>query len=242
VKILVVSDHEEQRLYDYFDPDRWVGKIDLVVSAGDLRASYLSYLVTVLSVPLLYVAGNHDYRYKAEPPDGCDDIDGRLVTINGLRIAGFAGCYRYGSRDDEFQFTERQIRWKVRKMMPAIWRAGGVDMVVSHAAPIRCPFTPQLCQHPAGIGLPCVHPEIDRHPPFCPEAIDPCHRSVAVFNEAIARWKPRWWIHGHNHIEYGRVPRLWWSGGTQIVNGDGHVVIDTEQAAQQEEGSLVGSR
>ncbi|HWE62880.1 MAG TPA: metallophosphoesterase, partial [Chloroflexota bacterium] len=149
MKILVVSDHEEKQLYDNFEPERWVGKIDLAISCGDLHGTYLSFLVTMLEVPLLYVAGNHDTRYRTNPPEGCDDIDGRLVQIKGLRIAGLSGCLRYNSGSEAYQFSARQMRWRVRRLAPAIWRAGGLDIMVSHAAPIRCPFTPRWCPQPA---------------------------------------------------------------------------------------------
>lgn len=239
MKILVVSDHEEKRLYESFDADRWVGKIDLAISCGDLRADYLSYLVTVLDVPLLYIAGNHDVRYRVNPPEGCDNIEGRVVRVRGLRIAGLSGCLPYNGGSEEYQFSERQMRWRARKLTPSVWRAGGLDIMVSHAAPIRCPFRPRPCPAPAGVGKPCTHPEIEHHPPFCPEATDACHRSVAPFNDALAHWKPRLWLHGHNHIEYGRVPRLWWWDATQIINADGHVVIDTERAVDRDQGSMI---
>lgn len=239
MKILVVSDHEEKQLYDFFEPDRWVGQVDLAISCGDLRPDYLSYLVTVLRVPLLYVAGNHDGRYRTRPPDGCDNIDGKLVRVGSLRIAGLAGCYRYTSEDDDLQFSEGGIRRRVRRMGLAVWRAGGLDVMVSHAAPLRCPLTPRFCPKPAGLGLPCIHPELPNHPEICPEATDPCHRGVAAYNHAIAHWKPRFWLHGHNHIEYGRVPRLWWIGQTQVINGDGHVVLDLDQPVTRERGSMM---
>lgn len=238
MKILVVSDHEEKQLYDFFDPDRWVGKVDLVISCGDLRADYLSYLVTVLRVPLLYVAGNHDGRYALQPPEGCDNIDGQLTRVAGLRVAGLAGCYRYTMGDDDLQFSEWAIRGRVRRLGLSVWRAGGLDVMVTHAAPLRCPFTPQLCPRPAGLGLPCIHPEIPDHPEICPEATDPCHRGVAVYTAAIKHWKPRFWLHGHNHIEYGRVPRLWWVGQTQVINADGHVVLDLDQPVDPIRGSM----
>jgi uncharacterized protein len=239
VKILVVSDHEEKLLYDFFDPDLWVGKVDLVISCGDLRPEYLSYLVTVLRVPLLYVAGNHDGRYQRSPPEGCDDIDGKLVRVGGLRIAGLEGCYRYSSEADHPQFTTFGIRRRLRRLDLSVWRAGGLDIMVTHAAPLRCPFTPHLCPKPAGLGLPCIHPEIPGHPEICPEATDPCHRGVGPYNDALLRWKPRFWLHGHNHIEYGRVPRLWWIGRTQVINGDGHVVLDLGIEPDPERGSMV---
>ena len=238
VKILVISDHEEKQLYEFFDPNRWVGKVDLVISCGDLAASYLSYLVTVLRVPLLYVAGNHDGRYTMFPPEGCDNIDGKLVRVGGLLIAGLAGCYRYSAAQDGLQFSALGIGRRVRRLGLAVWRAGGLDVMVSHAAPLRCPFTPRLCPKPAGLGLPCIHPEIPGHPVICPEATDPCHRGVGAYTRAIGRWKPRFWLHGHNHIEYGRVPRLWWIGPTQVVNGDGHVVLDLGIPPDLERGSM----
>jgi len=229
MKILVVSDHEERQLYEHFDPARWVGIIDLAISCGDLRADYLSYLVTVLNVPLLYVAGNHDGRFGLLPPEGCDNIDGKLVRIGPLRIAGLAGSLRHNSGTENFQYTNWEMRRKVWRLARTVSRHG-VDLVVSHAAPHRCPYFGGPCRTPAGLGYTCAHPELPGHPEFCPEATDPCHRGVVAFDRAIARWKPRWWVHGHNHLEYGLVERVWQVGNTQVVNADGHVVIDTEAA------------
>jgi Icc-related predicted phosphoesterase len=195
----------------------------------------------MLEVPLLYVAGNHDARYHTNPPDGCDDIDGRLMKIGDLRVAGLSGCLRYNAGPEAYQFSERQMRWRVRRLIPLVWRAGGVDIMVSHAAPIRCPFRPHRCPEPAGTGMPCIRPEIEGHPDICPEALDPAHLSVRAYNEAIARWTPRLWVHGHNHIEYGRVPRLWWVGDTQVINADGHVVIDTERVIDRAHGSILSA-
>ena len=71
------------------------------MSCGDLPFDYLEYLVSRLDVPLLYVPGNHDP--SVNPPDmtwmplaaemprpgpeGCENIDCRLVEVSGLRIA-----------------------------------------------------------------------------------------------------------------------------------------------------------
>jgi predicted phosphodiesterase len=239
MRILVVSDHEEKQLYDFFDPDRWVGKVDLAISCGDLRGDYLSYLVTVLRVPLLYVAGNHDGRFEREPPEGCDDIDGKVVRVGGLRIAGLAGCLKYNDPPGSYQYTERQLWARVHRLALAVWRAGGADIVVSHAAPVRCPLRRTLCVDPAGLGRPCIHPELPDHPDYCPEAVDVCHTGIEQYNDAIKRWKPRWWFHGHTHIEYGRLARLWWQADTQIINADGPVLIDTSMASGRERGSLI---
>jgi hypothetical protein len=92
---------------------------------------------------------------------------------------------------------------------------------------------------PAGLGFPCIHPELVGHPEICPEATDACHKPVPAFDSALHHWKPRWWLHGHNHIEYGRVPRLWWVGKSQVINADGHIVLDTDQPIDTASGSIV---
>lgn len=62
MKILIVADTVDPLLYDHFRRDRFPD-IDLILSAGDLPAWYLSYLMSVFNAPLYYVRGNHDYDY-----------------------------------------------------------------------------------------------------------------------------------------------------------------------------------
>ena len=69
MRILVISDEESPALWDYFDRRRLEG-VDLILSAGDLNPEYLSFLVTFCHAPLLYVHGNHDDRYRKNPPGG----------------------------------------------------------------------------------------------------------------------------------------------------------------------------
>ena len=69
--------------------------IDLIISCGDLKSSYLQFLVTMAKCPVLFVAGNHDTHYDADPPSGCDCIDDAIVEYNGVRIMGLGGCRRY---------------------------------------------------------------------------------------------------------------------------------------------------
>jgi len=65
VKILVVADEESAYLWDHYRPGRLAG-IDLILSAGDLKPEYLSFLVTMANRPLLYVHGNHDAVYETQ--------------------------------------------------------------------------------------------------------------------------------------------------------------------------------
>ena len=75
MKLLVVSDVESKFIWDHFDRE-YFRDVGLIISCGDLSANYLSFLVTMLPCPLLYVPGNHDKRYAVAPPLGCSDIDG----------------------------------------------------------------------------------------------------------------------------------------------------------------------
>ena len=130
MKILLIADEEDRGLWDYYRPEKLRG-YDLIISAGDLKGEYLSFLVTMANRPLLYVPGNHDGRYARRPPEGCENIDGRLVKINGLRILGLGGSMLYSGGPE--QYTERQMRRRINRLRLSLWRHGGVDIVVSHA-------------------------------------------------------------------------------------------------------------
>ena len=86
MKILLLADVESKYLWDYFEKEKLDG-IDLIISCGDLKAEYLSFLATFTTAPVLYVHGNHDVKYDYKAPDGCVCIDDRVFVHNGLRIA-----------------------------------------------------------------------------------------------------------------------------------------------------------
>ena len=50
------------------------------------------FLVTMIPCPLFYVPGNHDKKYEREPPEGCVNIDGRVIEYKGVRMMGLGGC------------------------------------------------------------------------------------------------------------------------------------------------------
>ena len=132
MKILAVSDEECAALWDYYVPGRLSG-YDLIISCGDLKADYLSFLVTMGRCPVLYVHGNHDTHYANNPPEGCDCIDEQIVVFNGIRILGLGGCLRY--HPGEHQYTDAQMRRRIAKLRWKIKKLGGIDIVVTHAPP-----------------------------------------------------------------------------------------------------------
>ena len=154
----MISDEESAYHWDFYQPGMLNG-IDLILSCGDLKADYLSFLVTMGRAPLLYVHGNHDINYVNHPPEGCDCIDGDLVTVKGLRIMGLGGSMMY-SRGPH-QYTERQMERRIRRMKLKLMQAGGVDIVLTHA-PVRG-FGDQ--DDPAHRGFAAFLPLLDKYRP-----------------------------------------------------------------------------
>ena len=187
MKVLLISDYECPFLWDYCQPAK-LKEYDLILSCGDLKASYLTFLVTMARCPLLYVHGNHDGSYADKPPEGCECIDNRLVTVNGLRILGLGGSPFYNG--GPHQYTERQMDRRVRKLWWTLRRAGGVDIVVTHAPP-------------AGWG----------------DGDDYAHRGFETLLPLLDKYKPRYLVHGHVHPNYGTGhPRTLRREDTTIIN------------------------
>ena len=195
MKLLLLSDVESPYLWDYYRPGR-LAEYDLMLSCGDLKASYLSFLVTMGRSRLLYVRGNHDANYRTNPPEGCECIEDKLVTVNGLRILGLGGSLWYNGGAN--QYTERQMRRRLWRAGWAVRRARGVDIVLTHAPP-------------RGYG----------------DAEDAAHRGFECFEDFLNKYEPKYLVHGHVHMNYGRnIPRVVQHGATQIVNAWERFVLD----------------
>lgn len=187
MKILAISDEQYPAYYEQYVKGRLKG-YDLIISCGDLRGDYLSFIVTVSGTPLLYVPGNHDGSYEQRPPDGCDCIDDKLVVYRGLRILGLGGSRRY--HPGPHQYTDKEMRKRIRKLRRKLWWHGGVDIVVTHAPP-------------EGVG----------------DSDDHAHRGFGAFLKLLDKYKPRYLLHGHTHINYSHnAVRERQYGDTQVIN------------------------
>ena len=131
LRILAVSDVESKFIWEHFDPEVFRG-VDLILSCGDLRASYLSYLVTMIPAPLFYVYGNHDTAYDRSPPLGCQCIDGRVTQYRGIRIAGLGGCMG-DDPTNPYQFSETRMEKRVKRLQGDLRRERRLDILVTHA-------------------------------------------------------------------------------------------------------------
>ena len=118
-------------MWDYFEKSKLEG-IDLIISCGDLNPLYLSFLATFTTAPVIYVHGNHDVKYERIPPDGCICIDDDIYVYKGVRIMGLGGCMQY-IKGRPHQYTEKQMKERVFKLIPKLLWRRGVDILVAHA-------------------------------------------------------------------------------------------------------------
>ena len=205
MKILVVADTESKSLWDYYRPGKLDG-IDLILSCGDLKAAYLEFLVTMSHAPVYYVPGNHDEAYHTQPPEGCECIDDQVLTYRGVRFAGLGGCKRYS--DDPYQYTEKEMAVRVKRLQRRIKKAGGVDVFVTHAGM-------------TGYG----------------DAEDFAHRGFDCFREVLDNWHPQFFCHGHVHQSYGwNIPRTVDYEGIPVVNAYERYVIEVKEPELPEKG------
>ena len=188
MKILVVSDCESRYLWDYFTPDKMDG-VDLILSCGDVKPQYLSFLATFAHCPVLYVHGNHDDRYRQDPPLGCICVDGQLYEYQGVRILGLGGSMRYKPGDN--QYTERQMAMRALRLAPKIMRKKGFDILLTHA-PGRDMVA---CNDLAHMGFQTFNRLLDKYRP-------------ALFLHGHTHLN-----YGHN------IPRESSYGDTRVVNG-----------------------
>ncbi|EOS44672.1 metallophosphoesterase [Lachnospiraceae bacterium JLR.KK009] len=130
MKILAIADEESKGLWEYFDKSKLEG-VDLIISCGDLDPAYLTFLVTMASIPVLYVHGNHDGKYGKTPPDGCICIEDQIYVYKGIRILGLGGSMRYSKGN--YQYTEWQMKQRAAKLRFQLFRRRGFDILVTHA-------------------------------------------------------------------------------------------------------------
>ena len=195
MRILAIADEESAYLWDYFEKSKLEG-IDLIISCGDLAPEYLSFLATFTSAPVLYVHGNHDSKYEKHPPEGCICIEDQIYVFQGIRILGLGGSMRY--RPGSHQYTEGQMRARIRKLWFQLFRHRGFDILVTHAPPHG------IC-----------------------DTKDLAHEGFLVFNRLVDRFHPAVALHGHVHLNYGhRLHRESMLGETRVINAYDHYLFE----------------
>ncbi len=201
VKILAISDVVEPVLYGA-SISSYAAGVEAIVSCGDLPFEYLEYVLTFSGAPLYYVRGNHDPAEERKSPAGCIPLDGRVVDVGDLTLAGLSGSRLYSGGPN--QYAERAMRRRTR----ALSRKIAFGSLRGHKRPdVFVTHTP-----PFGLG----------------DAEDPAHVGFEAFLPLIDRHEPALWLHGHVHL-YGpnvQERRISERGTTRVVNVYGHQVLD----------------
>ncbi|MCD8365154.1 MAG: metallophosphoesterase [Clostridiales bacterium] len=206
MRILAIADEESPSLWDHFEKSKLDG-IDLIISCGDLHPHYLSFLATFTSAPVIYVLGNPDTKYDQVPPDGCTCIDDDIFVFEGVRILGLGGSMRY--HPGNYQYTEQEMKKRVRKLRWKLFRNHGFDILVTHAP---------AYQLNDGRDLP--------------------HQGFQSFITLIDKYSPRFFLHGHVHMSYGRQYKRYDKyQNTHVINAYDRFVFDYE--ADSEEAIMV---
>jgi uncharacterized protein len=196
--ILAISDEISPRLNSCAAPDQ-IGKIDFILSCGDLPFDYLEFLMSCLNVPLYYVLGNHDgegfFRANGQmdyQPDAGESIDGTACEAKGILIAGLGGSIRHGYTVKN-QYTEAEMWRRVLKLAPQLLtnqvRYGRrLDILVTHS-PARG-----------------IH-----------ESNDPAHQGFAAFRWLLEWAKPQWMLHGHTTFDRPQRTLSTRVGATEVI-------------------------
>jgi Icc-related predicted phosphoesterase len=178
--------------------------IDLVISCGDLPAVYLELITSVLNVPLFYVRGNHDERYRETPPGG-EDLHGRLITYHGVSFVGLEGSIRYN--DGEVQYSDAEMLRMVIGLGPQLklrqLRYGyGVDVLVTHS------------------------PAKGIH-----DAPDLPHNGLHALLKFMEWYRPRYMLHGHVHTYDRRDVTDTQYHDTRVLNINPVMLLEIEARA-----------
>jgi hypothetical protein len=220
-RILAIADEVDRSLYgDTLTRLR----PDLVVSCGDLPFDYLEYIVTVLSVPLLYVPGNHDPDVRARrtralsPAIGAATGEsGRLGSSLRLRgmdeLPGARGCINVDGRieraaglrvaglggshrytDGPNQYTQKEMRRRARRLTLRAMLGGRRGGRRLDVLTTHAP--------PLGRG----------------DEDDLAHRGFAALHDIVRRLSPRILVHGHLH-PFGEPRPDRQMGNTLVVTG-----------------------
>lgn len=207
MKILAVSDQVVDRVYSLAPSGHFKG-VDFILGCGDLPYTYLEYLVTVLSVPMFYVPGNHDPNYdlrdSRSKAEGGSNLDLKTVCHKNNLIGGFGGSIRYRPNGTN-QYTQSEAYTRAFQMVPQlllnrIKYRRTLDILISHSPPFG------------------IHDDNDK-----------AHNGLKALNWLIEVAKPRYLLHGHTHFYRNNIAdHITEVGATKVINVYPYRVIDID--------------
>lgn len=139
-------------------------------------------------------------HYDRKPPEGCICIDDQIYEYKGVRILGLGGCMQYIPGAPN-QYTEKEMQKRVKKLRFQLRKKKGFDILLTHAPAF-------------GIG----------------DLSDLPHTGFKVFLELMEKYRPKYFFHGHVHLNYGsNLLREQQYMDTTVVNAFERWTVDYER-------------
>ncbi|MDD2430173.1 MAG: metallophosphoesterase [Firmicutes bacterium] len=97
-----------------------------------------------------------------------------------------------------YQYTEKEMYKRVKGIRRKLFFNPHLDIVVTHAPP-------------EGLY----------------ENVDDCHRGFQTYRKFIEKYQPKFFLHGHYHLEYGlNIEREHTIGKTKVINCVGYYLLE----------------
>ena len=187
---------------------------------------------------------NHFDKSKLDGADliiSCGDLDPRYLSFL-VTLSAVPGLYVHGNHDGKYeqippegctciedeiyeyegirilglggsmrytggahQYTEKEMQKRVRKLRWKLWRKKGFDILVTHAP---------AYQLNDGRDLP--------------------HQGFKVFRDLMEKYRPRFFLHGHVHMNYGRNQKRYDRyQDTHVINGFERYVFEFGEVSNE---------
>ncbi|HUI69413.1 MAG TPA: metallophosphoesterase [Spirochaetia bacterium] len=214
MKVLCIADHVDPIIYSTNLKSRF-SDVDVVLSAGDLALEYYDFIVSTLNKPLFFVFGNHHLEGRAprrdafspaapswEPGGGATCVEGKVVRVKGLILAGLGGSIWYNGGDN--QYSDFGMFFSVVKLLPGmLWHrivhGRFLDILLTHSPPYGINDLP-----------------------------DACHTGFRTFLWFMKHFHPAYLVHGHVHLYDRNAAREARYGGTTVLNAYDHTLLSLE--------------
>ena len=104
----------------------------------------------------------------------------------------------YKYKDGMNYYTEKEMKKRFRRLKFQVWRRKGIDILLTHAPAYQLNDMEHLT-----------------------------HRGFQCFREIMEKYRPKYFIHGHVHKNYGRnIPQRSRYQETTVINACGYCVIE----------------
>lgn len=128
INILIITDTHNCLSYDEESIEKIKSaKYDICIILGDISNNDICEILKIIPYEKIYgLLGNHDSSDRFDESK-IRNLNGKVVTINNVRIAGIQGSYRY--KDGDYGMYTHEESIQIADQMPE------ADILVSHDRP-----------------------------------------------------------------------------------------------------------